>query len=342
MRPKMLAKAIETSLEINVPLMIWGSPGMGKSKIVAQTLDKHGYAMKDLRLSTMDTVDLRGFPEKKGERTSWLKPSFFPEADQKTCIFVDEITQCSPEMQGAALQMIYDFAVGDHPFPKDTRIILAGNRTTDRTGATAMISALKNRVISVTAETNYEDWIEFATQQNYWSSTIGYINFQPQHLNTFDPSKEQDAFATPRSWEMVSKLEHADNNLMYDLVSGLIGKEIAPAFIAFDRLTTQIDVEGILKDPLTANLPHKADERYALMTGVSSRIKKNLKKYGESAAKLALRFEREGSLEFTIASIKQFASSHKDFSLTALNVPEFAQFTVDKRELIGNLYREGK
>ena len=343
MRPKTLKKAIRQSLAMNVPLMVWGSPGLGKSKIIRQTVEEDGYLMEDLRLSTMDTVDLRGFPDKKEDKATWLRPSFFPDTGKKTVLLLDEITQCNSELQGASLQMVYDFALGEHPLPPETRLILAGNRSIDRTGANKMISALKNRVIHVQAESHYEDWLEFAMGQGYWSSVTGYIHFQPQHLNTFDPTKDQDSFATPRTWEMVSKLEDCDEEILMDMVSGLVGKEIAPSFVAFDRLTTKIDVEGILKNPDTAPIPDKADARYALMTGVASRLKRNIGKYVEGATRLALRFDKDGFMEFTVACIKAFQSSHKDYQLKAIErVDEFSKWLTDNHQYVQSVFQEVK
>lgn len=343
MRPKQLAKAIRQSLAINVPLMIWGSPGTGKSKIVRQTVESEDYFMADLRLATMDTVDLRGYPDKQADRARWLKPAFFPDGSRKTCLFMDEITQCNSEIQGASLQMVYDFCLGEHPLPADTRILMAGNRTSDRTGANKMISALKNRVIHVHAESNYEDWLEYASGAGFWASVIGYIHLAPQHLNTFDPTKDQEAFATPRSWEMVSKLENADPSVFLEMVGGLIGREIAPAFVAFDRLRTQLDIEEILKNPDVAELPKKADLRYALMVGVGERVKKNLSKYVEAAATLALRFDALGAMEFTIACIRNFQCANNGFQLQAINkVPEFSTWLLKNRDYINSAYTGGK
>lgn len=326
MRPKLLEIAIEESLKTKVPLMIWGPPGIGKSKIISQVVEKIGYTLIDVRLATLDPVDLRGLPVDIGGFLRWLKPSFFP-TKAKTVILFDEFSQARPEIQGASLQAVYDYQFGDHKLEDETRVILAGNRTTDRTGASRMISAMKNRVVHITAESHYEDWIEYATSKGVWDSILGYINFAPQHLSTFDPSKDQECFASPRSWEMLSSYKNAPLSILPSIVSGLVGKEIAPAFLAFHRLLNEINFNDIMNNPDTCILPKKQDARYALMAGFSSRVNKDCKLYAIPATKIALRYAQEGCNEMSVASIRSYQTSDKEYQKIALlKVPEFVNW----------------
>ena len=323
MRPKLLEIAIHESLKTKVPLMIWGSPGIGKSKIIKKVVEQDGYDFIDVRLATLDPVDLRGLPVNMDGFLRWLKPSFFP-TKPKTVILFDEFSQARPEIQGASLQAVYDYQFGDHKLPDETRIILAGNRTTDRTGASRMISAMKNRVVHIQAESHYEDWVEYATESGLWDSIVGYINFSPHHLSTFDPTKDQEAFASPRSWEMVSAYQNAPINILPDIVSGLVGKEITPSFIAFHRLLNEINFNDIMNNPDTCVLPKKQDARYALMAGFASRVNRDCKKYAVPATKIALRYATEGCNEMSVASIRSYQISDKTYQQIALlQVPEF-------------------
>src|SRR5579862_5036680 len=43
-------------------VMIWGSPGIGKSSIVEQTARRHDLRCIDVRLSQLAPTDLRGLP----------------------------------------------------------------------------------------------------------------------------------------------------------------------------------------------------------------------------------------------------------------------------------------
>ena len=57
-RPSQVASAINLCIEASQPVMLHGSPGVGKSDVVRQVAAQRGIDMIDLRLSQLDPVDL--------------------------------------------------------------------------------------------------------------------------------------------------------------------------------------------------------------------------------------------------------------------------------------------
>ena len=53
-----LARLVEEKLQLSV--MLWGPPGIGKSSIVAEVAWLHDLQLVDLRLSQLAPTDLRG------------------------------------------------------------------------------------------------------------------------------------------------------------------------------------------------------------------------------------------------------------------------------------------
>lgn len=49
---------IKHSVALEQPMFIWGSPGIGKSAIVAQAAAEMGATLVDIRLSQYESVDL--------------------------------------------------------------------------------------------------------------------------------------------------------------------------------------------------------------------------------------------------------------------------------------------
>jgi len=49
---------LDTLIDADIPVFIHGSPGIGKSYIVAEVAKKHALELVDVRLSQMDPVDL--------------------------------------------------------------------------------------------------------------------------------------------------------------------------------------------------------------------------------------------------------------------------------------------
>ena len=66
MRPSQVTQALEYLIKAKQPVMLHGSPGVGKSQVVKQVADKLGIEMIDLRLSQLDPVDLRADREQIG------------------------------------------------------------------------------------------------------------------------------------------------------------------------------------------------------------------------------------------------------------------------------------
>ena len=78
--------------------MIWGSPGIGKSSIVAAVAKNAGIGLVDLRLSQLAPTDLRGLPVADKGVSKWFPPEFLP-TQGKGILFLDEINMAPPAMQ---------------------------------------------------------------------------------------------------------------------------------------------------------------------------------------------------------------------------------------------------
>lgn len=239
--PNEAMKAIEVAIRIKKPIMLHGPPGIGKSEVVAQIGRKLKRPVIDIRLGQMSETDVRGIPYYNSDtkKMEWAPPSVFPfEEDSNAIIFLDEITQAAVPVQAAGLQLIHDRCIGAHRLGPNVDIIAAGNRAGDKTGAKAMIAALKNRFMHLHVEHNFDQWREWAMHNGVHPDVIGYLSIKQHHLNTFNPEtvSTRDAYATPRSWvHFVSKtlLDYSDidNITLRTIVAGSVGEEIATEFM---------------------------------------------------------------------------------------------------------------
>ena len=197
MRPSQVTQALEYLIKAKQPVMLHGSPGVGKSQVVKQVADKLGIEMIDLRLSQLDPVDLRGVPSvdktKVGKtevgKTNWNVPSFLP-TEGKGILFLDEINSAAQATQAAAYQLVLDRKLGDYELPDGWAMVAAGNRSTDRAIVNAMSTALKNRFTHLNYEVNNEDWCEWALTHNIAIEVLGFIRFRPMLLNEFEQRNE--------------------------------------------------------------------------------------------------------------------------------------------------------
>ena len=222
-------------------VMLWGPPGVGKSQSIrelAQILQYETYKrvnVTDVRLLLFNPIDLRGIPTANEDKTLavWLKPKIFqmdPSDSVINILFLDEITAAPQSVQAAAYQITLDRTVGEHKLPDNCIVIAAGNRTTDKSVAYAMPKALANRLLHLEVEPQFASWNKWAVGNGINPKVLGFLKFKPNYLIETDIKTSTLAYATPRTWEMVSDVLNnvsADIKDVYHLVAGLVGKGIA-------------------------------------------------------------------------------------------------------------------
>ena len=244
-----ISNAYSTIIENKLPFtslpstMLWGPPGVGKSQGVRQIASKvqertgKRVVVTDVRLLLFNPVDLRGIPTTNVDRTLavWLKPQIFQmddSLDVVNILLLDEISAAPPSVQAAAYQITLDRIIGEHKLPDNCFVIAAGNRTTDKSVAYTMPKALANRMCHLEVISDHDSWHKWAMNAGVHESVIGYLSYKPDKLMQFD-NQDANAFATPRTWEMVSKLLSCVSDVLseiYPMVVGCIGEELANDF----------------------------------------------------------------------------------------------------------------
>src|SRR3990167_8087184 len=131
MKPTEIITALHSCREANLPVMIWGQMGVGKSDTVRSFAKSIKGKIYDLRLSTIDPVDLRGVPmfDSIEGVAKWMQINgMLPaEGDENPVLFLDEIVSAPPSIQAAAYQLVLDRRIGDYELPDTTFIVAGGN-----------------------------------------------------------------------------------------------------------------------------------------------------------------------------------------------------------------------
>lgn len=326
MRPSQIATALNYLIDANQPVMLHGSPGVGKSDVVRQVAKQRGIELIDLRLSQLDPVDLRGVPsvDTKKHITSWNTPNFLP-TDGKGILFLDEINSAAQATQAAAYQLVLDRKLGDYVMPPGWAIVAAGNRSTDRAIVNQMSTALKNRFTHLNYEVSNDDWCDWALRNNIAVEVLGFIRFRPMLLNEFEQrneSKEEkervqrmkdaQAFATPRSWEFLSKIvqQKPGSDIEYELYTGIVGEGSAAEFMGYLKYYRDLpNLDALLMNPGAAKVPEEPATLYALSTGLATKATQDNM---ERVVKYALRLPAE----FQVLLMKDAIARDNDLTQT--------------------------
>jgi len=297
MQAKELTQTLHSLVESNIATFIWGAPGIGKSSIVKQIARERGIDFIDLRLSLLDPTDLKGIPfyNAKAHQALWAPPAFLPR-EGEGILFLDELNSAAPAVQASAYQLILDRKVGDYILPEGYAIVAAGNRESDRGVVYKMPAPLANRFVHFELEVSVEDWKEWAYATKIDSRIIAYIGYKNEALFTFDATKHEKSFATPRSWEFVHQIlcSNMPEKLLLKSIEGAVGEALAIDFMAFSKVMAHLpDIEGILEGR-EKSYTDAVDVLYALASGVVSHYLQNPKElYLENLLAYTLKMKPE-------------------------------------------------
>lgn len=273
MRPTQAAEAIQTCLAVRQPLFVWGAPGVGKSAVIKQIAAQSDTELIDLRLTLLDSVDLRGFPHIRDGRMQFATPIFLPtDPNSRGILFLDEMNSAQPAVQAAAYQLVLDRGIGEYRLPDGWAIIAAGNRETDQGVTYTMPAPLANRFTHIDFDVHFDDWRAWAIAKGLKPEVVNFINFRPGVLHDFDPDKR--AFPTPRAWEFVDRILDGDSSPPVErgLIAGSVGDGASAEFAAFLKIYRNLpNPDSILLNPKGAPVPTDLATLYALCGALAAR-----------------------------------------------------------------------
>ena len=338
-------------LKLLPSVMLWGPPGVGKSQAIRQ-LAKEITArtgkqtfVTDVRLLLFNPIDLRGIPTANADKTLaiWLKPQIFqmdPDPNVVNILFLDEISAAPQSVQAAAYQITLDRVGGEHKLPDNCIVIAAGNRTTDKSVAFKMPKALANRLMHIEVEESFKAWKQWAIRAGINAKVLGFLTFRQNYLMKFDAASEELAFATPRSWEMVSNILNYvsdDVDKVFSMISGIVGSGVAVEFRTWTKVYDDLpDIEDIFngKNP---SLPTGTDAMYALtasMTAYATAHKTELHRIANS-----IRYGDRMPPDFSAMLMKDYMYIEENFREKLLQIPEFSRWLSTKGRLINGTHK---
>ena len=339
-----LSESYSAVIEKKIPLktlpsvMLWGAPGVGKSQAVRQIAKEierrtgKKVVVTDVRLLLFNPIDLRGIPTANEDKTLavWLKPQIFQMDERDSVVnilFLDEISSAPQSVQASAYQITLDRTVGEHRLPENCIVISAGNRTTDKSVAYKMPKALANRLMHFQVEGSFESWKAWAIEHGIHEKVLGFLSFRQTYLMGFNTETDDLAFATPRSWEMVSNVLNAvsgEVEKVYPQIAGLVGSGVAVEFLSWEKVYASLpSIEDIFngKNP---PMPKNGDTMYALsasMVAYARAHKEEYRRIGNSIS-YALRMPPD----FSLLVMRDYTCIEKGYREKLMRIPEFSEW----------------
>ena len=272
----------------NAPMIVYkGAASLERARARAAAGEK-GAILCDTRLSQYDSVDLRGFPGVDPETgtTVWHVPSTLPFEDNKLfdglddwiiTLFLDEANSASAAVSAVAYQLTNDRCVGEHRLRKNVRIVMAGNRETDKGVTNRQPAPLSNRLTHIEAVASAEDLALYAQASNWPPVFVAFIHFRKELVNTYDPDKPSKTVATSRTWEKAMSYftnKALPENVRLAAMAGSVGEGPSGEFYGFVQSWAQIAklMPQIVSDPEKAEVPEEPSLRYAVAVACSGSL----------------------------------------------------------------------
>lgn len=260
--------------------MLWGTRGVGKSSVVRQVADHFKVPLVDLRLTTIEPVDIRGaiYADEVQGKTVWFPPEFLPTPDQPAGIlFLDELTAADQRLQISAYSLILDRRVGNYRLPDGWQVIAAGNASFHGAVSHDMGTALADRMFHFNVQTVIDAFLAHALAAGFAPEVMAYLKVRPDRLDDTPSQLANDHLigASPRGWEDISNVLKSglSDPAKRVFVQGRIGAANAAEFFGVLReIQAAVDVVRLLAsrpgDETAALLPTTLDGLYGMLYGL--------------------------------------------------------------------------
>ncbi len=243
-----LRKLIEMIYLANVPILLEGPHGLGKSAIFEQAAEALGIGVRVLDLSVLDPTDLTGLPYTDSDRrTCYAPPACLPDDGQGLLVF-EELNRCLPYVRTPCLQLLtarrlHDYVLPTGWLPCATINPSGGDYQTDE-----LDPALLSRFLRVQVVADVDEWLAWAERQGVHEQVRRFVGMSPNIFN--DPG------ANPRAWTYVGQALTAweargdgDQQLLAATLSGLLDDRWAGAFLRmYSGGATPLRPADILQD----------------------------------------------------------------------------------------------
>ena len=292
--------ALSIAVQVGIPTLLTGAPGIGKSAAIRALAKAHGLACETVIASIRDPTDFAGLPVPCDDGTVKLAaPAWAQRLSRagKGVLFLDEISTAPPAVQAALLRVVLERTVGDLALPDGVSVIAAANPPEQAAGGWDLTPPLANRFVHLDWDALSADQWGQALMSNEWPTPNGVTPVPPDYyardnrmramvagflgarrqLLLMVPNNESSAgkaWPSPRTWEYAARLLTAARvvGAGYDvealLINGCVGPGPGVEFLTWAKEANLPDPETLLAKPASYVHPNRQDVAFAVLTSV--------------------------------------------------------------------------
>jgi len=247
MRISTAKPTLETLIKNRLPVLLKGSPGIGKTDLVKQVADSLGYELIVAHPVVDEPVDYKGLPFVVEGEAQFLPYGMLKKlinADNPTIFFLDDLGQALPMVQSACMNLLLNRSINEHKVSDHVTFVAATNRREDKAGVQGILEPVKSRFAAIIEiQPHPDDWIDWAIEHGMPSEIIGFIKFRPALLNDFKPTADITNSPSPRTvafagriYEAIMESDAFDSNqqkavALKEAIAGACGEAFAVEFL---------------------------------------------------------------------------------------------------------------
>ncbi|MGW6941805.1 AAA family ATPase [Streptomyces xanthophaeus] len=316
-RPDIQLEALALAVAADLPVLLWGEPGIGKTAALTQLADSLDLPLTTVIASVHEPSDFSGLPVIGDDPAEQGVPMAPPDwavrlvRAGRGLLFLDELSTAPPAVQAALLRLVLERRIGSLQLPPGVRIVAAANPRASAADGWELSPPLANRFVHLQWVHDHEvvvrglggTWprttlprldpqalapaVDFARR-----AVCGLLGARPAlvHRLPGGEARRGGPWPSPRSWDMTLRLvafataAGSARDVLSLLVRGTVGDGPGLELLAsLDRLDLP-DPETLLADPAGAVLPERGDLRQAVLDGVVAAVRERPEKSRWDAA----------------------------------------------------------
>ncbi|MEU0109071.1 AAA family ATPase [Streptomyces sp. NPDC006251] len=305
-RPDTQLEALTLAVAADLPVLLWGEPGIGKTAALTQLAAALDLPLTTVIASVHEPSDFSGLPIVGDDPAEQGVPMAPPDwavrlvRAGRGLLFLDELSTAPPAVQAALLRLVLERRIGALRLPPGVRIVAAANPRSSAADGWELSPPLANRFVHLqwTHDTDVvvrglggiwpratlpaldpqklPEAVDFARR-----AVCGLLTARPGlvHRLPSGEARRGGAWPSPRSWEMTLRLiafataAGSSRDVLSLLVRGTVGDGPGLELLAsLDRMDLP-DPETLLADPDGAELPQRGDLRQAALDAVVAAVR---------------------------------------------------------------------
>ncbi|GAA1747708.1 MoxR family ATPase [Nonomuraea bangladeshensis] len=300
-------EALALAVAADLPVLLWGEPGIGKTAALTQLADSLDLPLTTVIASVHEPSDFSGLPVVGDDPATQGVPMAPPDwavhlaREGRGLLFLDELSTAPPAVQAALLRLVLERRVGALRLPPGVRIVAAANPRSSAADGWELSPPLANRFVHLRWAHDHDvvvrglagTWpraslprldparlaeaVAFARR-----AVCGLLAARPAlvHQLPQNEARRGGPWPSPRSWDMALRLvafataAGTSREVLSMLVRGTVGDGPGLELLAsMDRMDLP-DPEALLADPAGAELPERGDLRQAVLDGVVEAVRR--------------------------------------------------------------------